>query len=199
MFMELLPLGSFLFFIFVLTARIIYLRRKGIRLSPGNRRKPLFMILLYPVFAALFILWMGEMVLLTFSFPGVLLPDWAIRELLDFPFLQFAGIILISVALILWVLTLFHFKWSLRFGLDHHNQGELITTGVFSRSRNPFFLSVNLYFAGLALFHPSLFFITMAVLTLVSIHFFILKEERFLHNYYGDAYREYAERVGRYF
>jgi protein-S-isoprenylcysteine O-methyltransferase Ste14 len=97
------------------------------------------------------------------------------------------------------VLTLLHFRFSLRFGLDDKNQGELVTRGVFSQSRNPFFLSINLFFVGLALFHTSVFFIVMALLTLISIHFFILKEEKFLRKHYGEAYQKYREKVGRYF
>jgi protein-S-isoprenylcysteine O-methyltransferase Ste14 len=197
--LDIFPLVSFLVFVFLLTGRILYLRKQGIRLSPGPGKKPWFLILLYPVFGVLFLLWLAELVLLAFQLQALLLPEWVTGKLMHAPVLEIIGVAVIIIALLLLILTLLHFKWSLRFGLDDHNQGELITSGVFSHSRNPFFLSVNLYFTGLAFLHISLLFIIMAALTLGSIHFFILKEERFLHKYYGGEYRRYAEKVGRYF
>jgi protein-S-isoprenylcysteine O-methyltransferase Ste14 len=127
------------------------------------------------------------------------LPDFVTKSLHNFQWLRFAGAILIFISLAFWVLTLLDFRFSLRFGLDEKNLGKLITTGIFSRSRNPFFLSIDLFFTGLALFHPSIFFLGMAALTLVSIHFFILKEEKFLRKHYGEAYKKYQEKTGRYF
>ncbi len=198
-FVRIFPLASFFLFCFVLTGRILYLRRKGVQLSPGPGRKPWFMLVAYPVFGVLFLIWLTELVLLAFQLQGILLPAWVTMKITDLPFLEILGVALVLVSLVLLLLTLLHFRWSLRFGHDRHNQGELITTGVFSLSRNPFFLSVTLYFLGLALLYISFLFITMALLTLGSVHFFILKEERFLHNYYGEEYRNYAEKVGRYF
>ena len=105
----------------------------------------------------------------------------------------------ISISLVLFALTLSHFKNSLRFGIDEKNKGELITKGVFSLSRNPFFLSIDIYFAGIALLLPNLFFIGFSVLAIVSIHFFILKEEKFMQSMYGKEYASYAKNVRRYF
>jgi protein-S-isoprenylcysteine O-methyltransferase Ste14 len=51
-------------------------------------------------------------------------------------------------------------KNSWRMGVDKENKAELITSGLFSISRNPFFL-------GLLLFFMSIFLISPNVLTLV--------------------------------
>jgi protein-S-isoprenylcysteine O-methyltransferase Ste14 len=83
--------------------------------------------------------------------------------------------------------------------MNSKNLGELITTGVFSISRNPFFVSIIIYFTGISLFYPNPFFIAYTVLTIVSIHFFILKEEEFLQKYYGKEYENYTNNVRRYF
>jgi protein-S-isoprenylcysteine O-methyltransferase Ste14 len=197
-FLSIFPFVSFLFLTISLIARIIYLRKKGIRVSSKSGKKPKILSFLYPVFGFLFLLWLAELAKPFFQLHWAVLPDSLTKNLLDFYLLKYAGIILIFISLFLWVLTLFHFRLSLRFGLDTRNQGELITRGVFSRSRNPFFVSIDLYFAGLALFHTSLFFLIMAGLTLVSIHFFILKEEKFLRKHYGEAYLMYMEKAGRY-
>jgi protein-S-isoprenylcysteine O-methyltransferase Ste14 len=161
--------------------------------------KPKHLVLLYPVFVLLFLVWLAELARLSFQFSISVLPEFLIKSLFNFQWIRYAGIIVIFISLVFWVLTLFHFRFSLRFGLDDKNLGKLVTRGVFSQSRNPFFLSINLFFVGLALLHTSIFFLGMAALTLVSIHFFILKEEKYLRKHYGDAYQKYREIVGRYF
>ncbi|MCK5730776.1 MAG: isoprenylcysteine carboxylmethyltransferase family protein [Draconibacterium sp.] len=109
------------------------------------------------------------------------------------------GTIITIGSLIFFALTLQNFNKSLRFGMDSENLGGLITNGVFSISRNPFFISIILYFKGIALIYLSPFFIIFAALTMVSIHSFILKEEKFLQKNYGSEYEEYAKNVRRYF
>jgi protein-S-isoprenylcysteine O-methyltransferase Ste14 len=198
-FLSIFPFVSFLFLATSLIVRIIYLRKKGIRVSSKSGEKPKFLVLLYPVFGLLFLVWLAELANLAFQFSLSVLPEFLTKSLLNFQWLRYAGVILIFISLVFWVLTLLDFRYSLRFGLDGKNQGELITQGVFSQSRNPFFLSIDLFFAGLALFHTSLFFLVMVGLTLFSIHFFILKEEKFLRKHYGEAYQKYQEKVGRYF
>lgn len=198
-FLSIFPFISFLFLVVSLVARIIYLRKKGIRVSSKLGGKPKIMVFLYPVFGLLFLVWLAELARLSFQFSLSVLPEFLTISFLNFQWLRFAGIILIFISLIFWILTLFHFRFSLRFGLDEKNQGELVTRGVFSQSRNPFFLSIDLFFTGLAMLHTSLFFLIMAFLTLISVHFFILKEEKFLRKHYGEAYRKYQQKVSRYF
>lgn len=200
--MEILSIFPFTGFLFLATSlvwRIIYLRRKGIKVSSKSGEKPKYLVLLFPVFVLLFLVWLAELARLSFQFSLSVLPEFLIKSLLNFQWLRYAGVIVIFISLVFWVLTLFDFRYSLRFGFDDKNRGELVTSGIFSCSRNPFFLSINLFFAGLALFHSSIFFLIMAGLTLVSIHFFILKEEKFLRKHYGEAYKKYQEKTGRYF
>lgn len=198
-FLSIFPFVSFLFLVITLIVRIIYLRKKGIRVSSKSVEKPKILVFLYPVFVVLFLVWLAELARLAFQFSLSVLPEILTISLLNFQLLRYAGVIVILISLVFWVLALMHFGFSLRFGLDGKNQGGLITNGIFSHSRNPFFLSINLYFSGLAIYQTSLFFLVMAGLTVVSIHFFILKEEKFLRKHYGEAYRKYQEKVGRYF
>ncbi|MBW6533422.1 MAG: isoprenylcysteine carboxylmethyltransferase family protein [Mariniphaga sp.] len=198
-FLSIFPFVSFLFLVTSLIARIIYLRKKGISVSSKSGEKPKILVFLYPIFVVFFLVWLAELARLAFQFSLSVLPELLTKSLFNFQWLRYAGAILIFISLVFWVLTLLDFRHSLRFGLDGKNQGELVTRGVFSQSRNPFFLSIDFFFTGLALFHPSIFFLMMALLALISIHFFILKEEKFLRKHYGEAYRKYQEKVGRYF
>jgi protein-S-isoprenylcysteine O-methyltransferase Ste14 len=196
--LSIFPFFSFPFLTLTLAARVIYLKKKGIRVTRKTRNNARYLVFLYPVFGLLLLLWLTELINLAFGPTEFLLPEWFTQNLSSSVALKISGGVVVSFSLILWVLTLLHFKDSLRFGLSDHNQGKLVTSGIFSFSRNPFFLSVDLYFLGLALLHSSLFFILMAVLTLFSIHFFILKEEKFLQKHYGETYRNYFGKVRRY-
>jgi protein-S-isoprenylcysteine O-methyltransferase Ste14 len=192
------PLTGLIVIITLLAGRIIYLKKKGVNVTSGKTDNSIITIFLYILSGIVLLLWISELVILAFHLPVPLLPSRFTEKIVTMKFLIITGSLMIVTSIILFMVTLSHFKESLRFGLNGNNQGQLITNGVFSLSRNPFFLSVDIYFTGLALLHPSLFFITMALLTLISIHLFILKEERFLQKYYGQKYSQYTSRVRRY-
>lgn len=156
-------------------------------------------VFLYLLFGIFLIVWLTELIILAFEIPKSLLSPWLSKKFISSEILTITGSLLIFGSVIIFLITLLHFKDSLRFGLDENNQGELMTRGIFSISRNPFFISINIYFIGLAITNPTPFFIIMAVLTLISVHIFILKEERFLRKHHGNKYHEYSNRVRRYF
>ena len=196
---EIFPLLSFLILTSLISGRIIFLKRKGVKVSASSGKKDKTTVFLYPVFLLILFLWIWEIAKSLFQISVSILPESITHHLIESVFLKIAAILVISISLLLLLLTLIHFKNSLRFGMDEKNLGKLVTTGIFSVSRNPFFLSLDLYFMGIAILLPSMFFIGFAILTLVSIHFFILKEEKFMRNVYGDEYLEYYRKVRRYF
>ncbi|HYQ56576.1 MAG TPA: isoprenylcysteine carboxylmethyltransferase family protein [Draconibacterium sp.] len=112
--------------------------------------------------------------------------------------LKSAGAVYILLSLILMGKTLHDFGHSFRMGLDKNNRGKLITTGIFSFSRNPFFLALNLFFLGTAMIIPGIFLIVFTLAAIVGSHLFILKEERFMLKNYGESYKSYCKKVRRY-
>jgi protein-S-isoprenylcysteine O-methyltransferase Ste14 len=192
------PLISFLIIIIAISCRILYLRSKGIVVTSKKSENFPFQTLLYLFFGIFFLLWILQLINIAFQLQLQLLPSWLSDRVIHLNFISIAGFIIALSSLILLILSLLHFQKSLRFGLDKNNLGKLVTSGVFSISRNPFFLSVNLYFSGLACIFPSLFFISIAFMSVFSIHFFILKEEKFLTQHYGNEYINYTKRVRRY-
>jgi protein-S-isoprenylcysteine O-methyltransferase Ste14 len=76
--------------------------------------------------------------------------------------------------------------------------GGLCTGGLYSLSRNPIQLGVNLTWAGWALSLPSAVMLLVLVLYLVHKHSRILMEEAHLERSFGSPYREYRHAVGRY-
>ena len=194
--------GTFVFLSFVILIVIVVrsinsLLRKGI--TPGaKKKKKVSTLLLYPLFLILFFTWIFELIRIAFQFPDIVLPQQISMPVYQSTVLKIAGIIVIILALYLLKVALAHFGSSLRFGLDKNNHGKLVTTGIFSVSRNPFFLSLDIYFLGIALILPSFFFIGFFLLAFTGIHFFILKEEKFMKNVYGTEYEEYRKKVKRY-
>lgn len=199
LFIDILPLLGFLLLISFLAGKILFMYKKSVPINSKKELNRARKIFLYPVFIVFLGLFIFQLFQSAFHFSVILLPSIFTTHLICFKFLSLLGAATIILSLILFSLTLKHFKNSLRFGLDEKNQGELITDGIFSISRNPFFLSFDLYFLGNALIFPNLFFIGFAVLALFGIHFFILKEENFMRKVYGNEYKKYAEQTGRYF
>ena len=194
-----IPFISFLILTTFLVGRIFALQKKGVQVSRKTGETQKSTRFLFPIFGLIFLIWLFEITKPAFHLSFSLLPEMISNELFKNIFLKITGTAIILLSLVLWIITLLHFKTSLRFGLDESNRGKLITTGIFSFSRNPFFLSLDLYFAGAALIFPTPFFIGFAVLAMASIHLFILKEEKFLRKVYAEEYRKYAEKVRRYF
>lgn len=194
-----LPLLFFLAFLAALLFKISFLKRKGVQTRAKNETKNKAACFLCPAFVLVFLLWLFELVKATFSLSTQILPNILSENLSLGIVFQITGSIVLLLAIVLWIVTLQHFKSSLRFGLDENMQEKLITRGIFSITRNPFFLSVDLYFLGVALIFPTLFFIGFTLAAFVGIHFFILKEEQFLQKVYDTEYLNYKNKTRRYF
>ncbi len=193
-----LPLITFLLFVILITGKTIILKKKGVPVSSGTKKSAFVKYFVYPIFLLNIILFISELVNLAFNFSYSVLPKLLTQNLFNSTSLKILGASLIAISLIFLAFTLHDFNKSLRFGMDSGNLGKLITTGIFSISRNPFFISIIFYFVGIALFCLNWFFIGFATLTIVSIHFFILKEEKFLQKNYGKEYENYTKNVRRY-
>lgn len=197
--LSIFPFVSFLVLVVLISGKIILLKRKGIKVSSGLENKNSTLVFLYPVFLLIFFTWLAEVARPAFQLSFSLLPEMLVSLFVQSVLLNVVGIVIVSSSLVFLTFTLHHFRNSLRFGLNEDAPGKLITTGIFSISRNPFFLSLNLYFLGIAFLLPSLFLIGFAILSIVGIHFFILKEEKFMYKVYGWEYQKYTEEVRRYF
>jgi len=197
--LKIFPFLGFMILTALISGKIFLLQKRGVKVSSGNENPPRFMLILYPVFFLLLLAWVFELAKPVFQFQFSILSNQLTVLLVDYLSLDIGGAFLIFISLIFMALTLHYFKTSLRFGLNENNRGKLITTGIFSFSRNPFFLSIIIYFLGTALVFPSWFFIGFALLAIVSIHLFILKEEKFMEKHFGESYLKYREKVRRYF
>ena len=194
-----IPLIGLLAIIIIITVRIIFLKIIGIKVNAKTGKRKSVKWMLFVIFGVFFLVWLFEIVQTVFFRSVSIFPEFVTKLWFDSTLLKIAGTLVVIIDLVLWITTLLHFKTSLRFGLDQNNPGKLVTSGIFAKTRNPFFLSLDLYFAGIALILPNLFFVVFAAFAIVSIHFFILKEEKFLIKIYGEEYANYIQKVRRYF
>jgi protein-S-isoprenylcysteine O-methyltransferase Ste14 len=197
-FLSIFPLAGLLIIALLIFIKVRALRKQGIKVSAkGTKKKPAF-LLVYPVFLLLFMIWLWGLAESALHLQQPVLPSFLTKRIIESYILEATGAGFIFLSVILMLFTLLHFKSSLRFGLSKNNPGKLITTGIFSLTRNPFFLSIDLFFIGQAMVIPAPLFIAMAFMALLSIHLFILKEERFMHVQYPEEYPSYSRKVRRY-
>jgi protein-S-isoprenylcysteine O-methyltransferase Ste14 len=74
----------------------------------------------------------------------------------------------------------------------------LVTTGIHARTRNPIYVGMFVIYAGIALLVRSPWaLVLIAPLALVVRYGVVAREEAYLEQRFGDAYREYKARVRR--
>jgi protein-S-isoprenylcysteine O-methyltransferase Ste14 len=193
---ELTPASGFLLLVLLISINLYVLKKIGIQVSATRTRNPGNIKWIYPVFAVFFLLFLVEITRPLHGFS--IFPEVLTSFLFNSVLIRFTGVLAVVFSVFILKITLNHFGTSLRFGLNENNTGKLVTTGIFSRSRNPFFLSLLLFFVGTLLIFPNLFFLIFAISAFIGIHFSILKEEKFLYTVYNEEYKNYVAKVRRY-
>jgi protein-S-isoprenylcysteine O-methyltransferase Ste14 len=87
---------------------------------------------------------------------------------------------------------------SWRIGIDRVENPGLVTGGPYRFSRNPIYLCMFVVLAGFVAALPGWPTIVTFVATVLGIRLAVAREEDHLASVYGDAYRAYARRVGRF-
>ncbi|MDR1792908.1 MAG: isoprenylcysteine carboxylmethyltransferase family protein [Bacteroidales bacterium] len=191
---NILILTSLVLFNVLFIGRTVMLYCQSVKVwSIGTSKGTMLEKMLENILAPFLLLWNVLIILavLQFSF----LTDFVVY----FAWLKYVGIILCysGLAIFLWALLSFGKSW--RIGIDEKTSNELITTGAFAYSRNPIFLFMDMYFAGIMLVFPNVIIIILALCSFIGIHFQILREEKFLIRKFGNKYIEYQQHTRRYF
>ncbi len=74
---------------------------------------------------------------------------------------------------------------------------ELVTTGIYSKVRHPFYLSIFLMFSGVAIISWNWYGLLFFVLFILGLVIRIKKEEKELITKFGDEYRDYMQKTPR--
>ena len=174
---------------------MIKVRRAGERLLPDNQavareggrgvfviRVMVFILLI--VFLAMYII--GMKWIEAFAFP---LPVW----------LRWAGFGLGLISVAFWTWTQIHLdtQWSAQLQLrqGHH----LVTSGPYTRIRHPLYLAMFGWAAALGLLTANWIFAAVTVLTIAGTVARVPKEEKMMIEAFGDEYKTYMQRTGRFF
>ncbi len=113
--------------------------------------------------------------------------------------LFYAGSFLVVSGVLFGIVSSLSMGKSWRIGIDQSEKTELVISGVFRYSRNPYFLSLDIVLLGMMMSVMSPLVIFPASLSIILFHFIILGEERYLESVHKDSYRRYMGDTGRYF
>ncbi len=199
-FFDIFQIITLIAFLIVFIGRSIFLyARHGINpLVLGIGKTGVRRIVELSFFVGLLV-WIVEILIQVFHWEWQIFGGVFATSLVDLLPAKIAGTAIIVLGFALFVLALVAFGQSWRVGIDEASPGDLVTHGVFGFSRNPIFLFIDMYFLGTFLINGTLFFLLMAIAVILGMHYQILQEERFLMQNYGQPYRDYQDKVGRYF
>jgi protein-S-isoprenylcysteine O-methyltransferase Ste14 len=105
---------------------------------------------------------------------------------------------LLSMNLLVGAASLTGLKDSWRVGVLEDQQTDLIEGGIYSFSRNPYFLSYLIMFMAYTVLLQNIILLVLSLAGFVMIHLMVLKEEKHLAALHGEHYRQYRKRVPRY-
>ena len=174
---------------------MVKVRRSGGRLTPdqkavereGGRGFFIFRVIAFFALMAFLGMYIAGMAWIdVFMF---MLPDW----------LRWIGFALgiLSVAFMTWTQVTLDTQWSAQLQLrdDHH----LITTGPYARMRHPLYTSMFGWGTALSLLTANWIFVAVSVLSIVGLIVRIPKEEQMMIETFGEEYKAYMQRTGRFF
>jgi protein-S-isoprenylcysteine O-methyltransferase Ste14 len=112
--------------------------------------------------------------------------------------LQVAGAVMIVAGILLFAAAQLNLGASWRIGIEETAAPGLVTSGLYSLSRHPIFLGLLAMLAGYAAMLPTRLSLFLLAGVYIGFRLQIASEEAYLDRTYGEAYRAYARRVGRF-
>lgn len=177
--------------------RGMMLSARGVRILAIDRQRTPGQALADLAFVLCFFLWVFEALALALPLSLHLVPAAMRVRVIQATAAKLFGVLSMLAGIAIYGLALRAFGSSWRLGIDRNQPGPLVTRGIFAYSRNPVYLGLMLLAIGVFLVIGRLEMLLLAIAWVVYFHFLILREEQFLKEHYGDAYRDYARRVGR--
>ena len=184
-------------YILVLYVNIISSFKKKYKINPEVVTKEDKLMYIFQVYRKIIFIFI-IITILTYSLFPRFYPFLIPISYLEFPILRFVGVFIMTVSLILVRVAQGQLKGSWRIGIDRSKiKTDLITTGLYRKSRNPIALGMVLNVLGLFLVIPNI--ITLVVLNLVYLIFTvrIRIEEEHLYTMHGGEYEKYITKTRR--
>ena len=123
------------------------------------------------------------------SWSQIALPTW----------LRWLGVIgaTSSTLLVAWIHRELGRQYSAELAIQKEH--ALVTTGPYARTRHPMYTVLNMFSLSMALTTSNLLVLLFAALVVVPFPWIVRAEEEMLLETFGEDYREYMERTGRFF
>jgi protein-S-isoprenylcysteine O-methyltransferase Ste14 len=126
------------------------------------------------------------------------LPVVSEQQFFDSETISWIGVLFCLTGLILCLLSIVSFGSSFRVGIDVNNPDMLVTTGVFTITRNPIYVALWIVLFGQFLVFPNWILLLYLGAATWLFHRQVLLEEAFMKEHYGQEYSEYCAHVRRY-
>jgi protein-S-isoprenylcysteine O-methyltransferase Ste14 len=193
-----LPLAVLAAMLVVSRVRALALRRRGIRVIVVDGNRPLREVIHDALLVAVFVFWSYLLVAEAWPLSLAWLPDGLSTKLIAARPLKIVGAALLIAAPLLFAAAVTSLGVSWRMGVDRQAPGPLVTTGLFAWARNPIYVAFDVLYLAAFLCHGRVIYLLLAVAMWVLLDGVIRREERFLADRFGDEFRVYCQRVGRY-
>jgi protein-S-isoprenylcysteine O-methyltransferase Ste14 len=144
----------------------------------------------------LFVFLVGQAIMAA-GWPDSLSPLGADRRSSPEPW-QVMGAVLLGGGVLLLVTAQLHLGASWRIGIDEGASPGLVTSGLYRFCRNPIFLALLVTLSGYTLMLPTRLSLGLLLGAYIGVRQQVAAEEAYLLRTYGESYREYARRVGRF-
>lgn len=115
------------------------------------------------------------------------------------PVFRIAGAAIAALGDIIFAVAVYTMRDSWRAGIAQDEKTELITSGIYSISRNPAFLGFYIVYTGILMMFFNWILLAVTVFTVSILHLQILQEEKHLADAFGNEYITYKSKVKRYF
>jgi protein-S-isoprenylcysteine O-methyltransferase Ste14 len=108
------------------------------------------------------------------------------------------ALLFLALNLLVGITSLRDLGESWRVGVIEEQVTELVEDGIYRFSRNPYFVSYLLMFAGYTALLQNGLLLLLSLAGSGLVHNMIRREEQYLETVHGEEYREYLRRVPRY-
>ncbi|MHB8130769.1 MAG: methyltransferase family protein [Mobilitalea sp.] len=108
------------------------------------------------------------------------------------------GLALLGLGTCLFIIAMVTMQDNWRAGIPEKDKTDMVTTGIYTISRNPAFLGFDLTYIGASLAFGNIIVLILTALTIALMHLQILEEEKYLETTFGNRYDTYKNKVGRY-
>jgi protein-S-isoprenylcysteine O-methyltransferase Ste14 len=129
----------------------------------------------------------------------ILLPEWIWFAFIPLPSLVRwlgVGAMIVSLPLLWWIHHTLGQQYSAKLEIQQDHQ--LVTSGPYSRVRNPMYSTFILFSIGTAIVGSNLLLFLFTFLMAMGFPFVVKKEEELLISRFGDEYLDYLKRTGRF-